>query len=119
MRNELASLLNCIADLPATELPGLLGELEIIRATVWLKMAAPGPIQAPDQLLPVGDAAQRLGVSKDYLYRHADQFPFTRQMGRKLLFSSRGIDSYLQSNGNGHKNSLTARQRKRTIGIAV
>jgi excisionase family DNA binding protein len=46
--------------------------------------------------LAVNAAAERLGVSTDYLYRHQDEFPFTRRIGRKLLFSSLGIDAYLK-----------------------
>ena len=78
-----------------TELPVLLGELEVIRATALLKMTAPSPPELRDELLSVSEAAARLGVSTDYLYRHAASLPFTRRIGRKLLFSSRGIDAYM------------------------
>lgn len=49
-----------------------------------------------DRLLTVAEAAARLGVSKDYLYRHAKKLPFARRMGRKLLFSSEGINQYIK-----------------------
>jgi excisionase family DNA binding protein len=49
-----------------------------------------------EELLTVESAAERLGVSTDYVYRHAEQFPFTRHMGRKLVFSSLGIDEYIR-----------------------
>jgi hypothetical protein len=41
-----------------------------------------------DELLSVDAASRRLGVSKDYLYRHGGDFHFTRRIGRKLLFSA-------------------------------
>src|SRR5215469_7693642 len=40
-----------------------------------------------DQLLNIAEASHRLGVSPDYLYRHHKSLPFTRHIGRKLLFS--------------------------------
>src|ERR1035437_8051484 len=51
MGPSLASLLQSIPDLSLDELPGLLGELETLKALVWLRLAAPSPIQAPDRLL--------------------------------------------------------------------
>ena len=81
------------------QLPQLLGELETIRATALLRMSAPSSLpQQPDELLDVQEAAERLGVSADYLYRHAKEFPFAQRMGRNLRFSSQGIDRYIQKN---------------------
>lgn len=51
----------------------------------------------PDSLLVVDAAAKRLGVSKDWLYHHAHQLPFTVRQGRLLRFSSQGIDQYIRS----------------------
>jgi hypothetical protein len=105
-----------LADQPTDELPRLLGELETIKAMIWLRLAAPSPIQDADQLLGVPETAQRLNVSKDYVYDHSKQFPFTRREGRKLLFSARGIEDYIRTSS---KNVLTARQQKRKIGLVV
>ena len=77
------------------QLPELLGELEVIRATAVLKMSAPSSLPQAGELLNVEEAAKRLGVSTDYLYRHAAQFSFTRRMGRKLLFLSSGVEQYI------------------------
>ncbi len=49
----------------------------------------------PDRLLDVDAAAKRLGMSKDWLYRHARQLPFRVPQGRLLRFSSHGIDRYI------------------------
>ena len=95
MRNELQTVLMAVRELPADELPRLLGELEEIRCTALARLAAPAPAGS-DELLDVQEASQRLGVGTDYLYRHHRKFPFTRRMGRKLLFSSLGVGEYLR-----------------------
>ena len=51
----------------------------------------------PDSLLDVATAAGRLGVSRDWLYHHAHQLPFTVRQGRLLRFSSHGIDRYIKT----------------------
>jgi len=114
--SELQNQLDSFAELSVEQLPRLLGSLETIKAMVWLRLAAPSPIQAPaDQLLDVAEAARRLGMSKDYIYGHAKQYPFTRRMGRKLCFSERGIEAYIRDHSNV---VLTTLQRKRRIGLA-
>ena len=95
MRGELQTVLNSLGGMAAEKMPELLGELEVIRATAMLKITAPAPVQQSDELLAVATAAERMGVSTDYLYRHAAQLPFTRRVGRKLLFSSRGVEQYI------------------------
>jgi hypothetical protein len=92
---KLADLLKVARELPADELPQFIGELESVRATSWQRLNAPAPAQDHDKLLDVEVAASRLGVSKDFLYRHAQSYPFTRRQGRKLLFSARGIDKHI------------------------
>jgi excisionase family DNA binding protein len=96
MRAELQSVLENVRGMAPEQLPELLGELERIRATVLLKMTTPAPMRESDTLLAISAAAQRLGVSTDYLYRHANRLPFTRRMGRKLLFSAHGLESYIR-----------------------
>jgi predicted DNA-binding transcriptional regulator AlpA len=50
----------------------------------------------PDQFLTVRNAARRLKVSKKWLYRHADELPYTRRVSPKVLrFSERGIEEAL------------------------
>ena len=96
MRNELQSVLESIRGLSPDQLPELLGELEVIRATALLRMSVPVHVSEHDELLDVEAASQRLGMSVDYLYRHSATFPFTRREGRQLRFSSQGIDAYIR-----------------------
>jgi|SRR5215472_3502220 len=98
MRSELQSVLDSIRGLSQDQLPELLGELEVIRATAMLRMSAPSPALEHDELLDVKAAAGRVGFAVDYLYRHADSLPFTRRIGRSLRFSSREIDRYILKN---------------------
>jgi excisionase family DNA binding protein len=95
MRPPLQSVLDSVRELQPEELPVLLGELEIIRATALMRITQPTPVVQADELLGIEDTAERLGVSVDYVYRNAKNLPFTRRIGRKLLFSSRGIDQYI------------------------
>jgi excisionase family DNA binding protein len=96
MRSELESALSAARTLPAEDLPGLIGALEEIKATALVRLTAPViQPQAPDSLLSIDEAAPVLGMSKSYLYRHADKFSFVRREGRALRFSARGVQEYL------------------------
>jgi predicted DNA-binding transcriptional regulator AlpA len=107
MRIELQSALKAATELPAEELPRLLGDLEEIRATALQRLACPAAPPQEDKLLGIDDAAKKLGVSKDYLYRHHAELPFTRRMGKRVVFSALGIEKYIRQ----HKclDSTTAR----------
>ena len=96
MRQELLSAFVQAQTLAPEELPRLLGDLEEIRATALARLASPVAGGRPDELLDVEQAALRMNLSKDYLYRHHKRFPFARRIGRKLLFSSVGLESYLK-----------------------
>ncbi len=49
-----------------------------------------------DRLLGVEEAARKLGKSKDYLYRHSCDYPFTVRDGRSLRFSDQGIEKFIR-----------------------
>ena len=115
MRDELQFVLRQVLELPTAELPRFLGEIEEIRCTAMARLVTPAPAQCSeaDRLLSVYEASLRLGVAKDYLYRHGGNMPFTRRIGRRLLFSSLGIERYIQ-----HQNGLTAtRQNPKLIPV--
>jgi predicted DNA-binding transcriptional regulator AlpA len=97
MRAELQHVLTAAKELPAEDLPRLLGELEEIRCTAMARLTAP-TFASPqsDELLDIDETARRLGTSKDYLYRHHARLPFTRRMGRSLRFSALGIEKYIR-----------------------
>jgi predicted DNA-binding transcriptional regulator AlpA len=50
---------------------------------------------APERLLKVDDAAARLGMSREWVYRNGRTLPFARRIGRSVRFSAPGIDRWL------------------------
>jgi hypothetical protein len=99
MRQELQVVLRAVREVATEDLPALLGELEQVRYTAIARLsgpASPSP-REHDRLVSVEEAADRLGISTDYLYRHADDYPFTRRLGGRLLFSSTSMDHFIAS----------------------
>lgn len=84
------------------DLPSLAGELSralaavLIRSTAQVALiAAPSPRESSAELLTVGQAAERLGVARTWLYRHAKSLPFTRKLGhRTLRFDARAMERW-------------------------
>lgn len=75
----------------------VVGELEAIKFMVWTANAAPpaAPPIEKDVLLTAADVHRQTTLSARWLYRHADALPFTRRVGRKVLFSSSGLAKWL------------------------
>jgi predicted DNA-binding transcriptional regulator AlpA len=107
MTSDLARLLQDprrVAEIPPDQVPMLLAELERVRADLWRRMISASATQngqpavrAEDRLLDVEEAAQKLGVSKDWLYRRADKLPFTiRVSAARLRFSEQGIERWIR-----------------------
>lgn len=114
MRDELKPALRLAQQLSADELPEFLGDIETVRVTAMSRISAPSATpQQPDRLLSADEAAARLGISKDYLYRHHAEYPFARRIGRRVLFSSVGLESYIGQKR--HREILTARRPSRTL----
>jgi hypothetical protein len=85
---------------PVEMLPAFLGKIETVRIVALARLQAPAPSVRPnDELLSVDAAAGRLGVSAGYLYRHHKEFSFARRIGKRLLFSSSGIENYINQKG--------------------
>lgn len=87
-----------IRETAADELPALVGELEAAKVRAWSRLILPEPSSGRqphvDQNICVKDAARRLGVSKEWLYRNARSLPFAVRIGRRVLFSERGLDRW-------------------------
>ncbi len=47
--------------------------------------------QEPDENLDAAEAARRLGISRDWLYKNRDRLPFAVKLGRRVVFSARGL----------------------------
>ena len=74
------------------ELLALAGELQ---GRAWARLAPTGNANGrdkPDVNLSAREAARRLGLSQDYLYR--SKLPFKVRIGRRVLFSARGLERW-------------------------
>ena len=60
-----------------------------------MEQPASMPTASSTGLLGADGAADRLGMSKVWLYRNAPRLPFTRKFGRSLRFDAAGIDRWL------------------------
>ena len=90
-----------ISAAPPERLPAILVALSTRMAAASARLLAMPPVSSgrttgPDENLDVAEAARRLGVSKDWLYRHANGLPFTVRVGRRLVFSARGLERWNQ-----------------------
>jgi predicted DNA-binding transcriptional regulator AlpA len=101
-RSDLAGLVECT---PEAELPRLIGDLEAARAAAWARLTAPAPEPASDaprqepRNLDVAEAARRLGMSRDWLYRHAAELRFALRIGRRVVFDSVALERWNRKHG--------------------
>jgi excisionase family DNA binding protein len=104
--NKAETLRALVAAAAPGELPALAGELARGLADVLARAAAPAAplsVESPrnhadDALLTVDEAAERLGVARSWLYRHAKALPFTKKLGRRTLrFDVHGLERWVNS----------------------
>jgi len=91
-----------VAKIPIEAIPALLCQLPAVQSALAARLlSGPAPAGGPepeaDALLEVGEAARRLGTTRDWLYCHAHHLPFTVRMGpRQLRFSAKGLERYIR-----------------------
>jgi len=93
-----APLLNLddAASLPLEQIPAALAQLAAVQTALAARLLEANGEKS--QLIKIEEAAEKLGCTADWLYRHADEFPFTRRVSRKQLrFDLRGLERYLSS----------------------
>ena len=80
--------------------PAMLGDLERVKAALWARLVTQDGNRngetGGDQLLDATEAAAKIKVSKDWIYHHHADLPFTVRIGSKLLFSAVGIDRWIK-----------------------
>lgn len=83
--------------LGADALADALGAAERLKAGLLVRLYAEGAPrqQEEDRLLDVKEAAKRLAISKDTLYRKASNLPFTVRIGGNVRFSAQGISRFI------------------------
>ena len=89
-----------VATVPPGRIPALLSQLSALQGAMAARLISADrdePVSSEDTLLTVDQAAERLGVSTDWLFRRSRTLPFVVRLGRHLRFSNRGIDRYLRN----------------------
>jgi hypothetical protein len=101
--DELARDPERAAGLPLEAAKALLAQCAQVHAVLLARLveAAPDGARGPqtpdgDRLLDVKDAARRLGVGPDYLYRRAHTLPFIVRLGRTIRVSAAGLERYIR-----------------------
>ncbi len=94
-----------LAKIPREQIPAVLLEIASIQgalAASLLDGAEQHSAQGNgDKLLEVKEAAAKLGMTEDWLYRKGDKLPFVVRMGRNIRFSEQGIEKYIRQRA-GH-----------------
>jgi excisionase family DNA binding protein len=79
------------------ELRGQIAKLDTLLLGSLLTGEQTQPRIDGDRLLTVAEAAQKLGATEDWLYRHANTLPFAMRVGKKhLRFSEAGMERYIR-----------------------
>lgn len=101
--NDLAAHPEQATDLSPHAVTILLTQLASLQTVLLGRLVTGMPHEArredvgEDRLLLVGEASSMLGMTKDYLYKHADQLPFTvRPAPKQLRFSKLGILKFIR-----------------------
>jgi excisionase family DNA binding protein len=99
--DSLIDLLQNADAVPAEKIPAMLAQLAAIQGSLAARLLANGNVNnqpaAPAKLLTVEEAADRIGVSKDFLYRNQKTLPFVVHVGRALRFSESGIEKWIRN----------------------
>lgn len=101
---DLAAHPERVDELVPEQARALLAQLVTLQVPLLARALVAGG-RDPDELLTVDVAAQRLGLSPDWLYRHAAKLPFTVRVGRQLRFSARRLEAYIAARANGRAGS--------------
>lgn len=94
----LAALDEEIAKAEPARLAAILAALSARASAASARLLAAPPPQPETEArnLDIGEAAGRLGVSVEWLYRNWKSLPFAVRIGRRLLFASAGLDRYVR-----------------------
>src|SRR4051794_26916527 len=89
------------AQVTADQIPAFLTQLSAIQGSMAARLLATSRDKPRDgdgeTLLTIDEAATRLGVSADWLYRRTKSLPFVVRVGHHVRFSSKAIDRYIRN----------------------
>jgi predicted DNA-binding transcriptional regulator AlpA len=86
-------------DLSSEEAANMLTQLTAVQQTLTAQVVSSkgsNTEDTEDRLLNIDEAAQRLSMTTDWLYRNWKNFVFARKISGQLRFSSQGIDRYIK-----------------------
>ncbi len=100
-----ARLEEALAQASPDALPEILGELERVKAGLWIRMLSGTPskeghkpLPPEDRLLTPKEAAHALNTTPMWVYRNSKRLPFTRKLSRKCLrFSELGLRKWMEA----------------------
>jgi hypothetical protein len=106
----LAAYPSRVADLEPDAVPPLLGELEALKAALWVRLQAPRTSthtptngKGPDRWLDAEAVAERMGFVDDdgapdrrRVYRRASGWKFARKVGGVWRFSEQGLVRWME-----------------------
>jgi hypothetical protein len=96
-----------LAEVPDADIPGVLGQLEAVRAQLWSRlwaktepMPSPVPLE-PERRVRVEEAAAIIGCSVRWLRQHGHTLPSYRRdlNGRRVTWLRSALLSWMQGNG--------------------
>jgi predicted DNA-binding transcriptional regulator AlpA len=83
-----------LSSLSSHEIASLLCLLSAAHSRIAAQIASTASAKG-DSLLNADAAAQKLGVSRQWLYRRTDRLPFVVRLDGQVRYSSVGIDRFL------------------------
>jgi predicted DNA-binding transcriptional regulator AlpA len=87
-----------ISALPRDVIAELRGQIAKLDTLLLSRLLVSGEAQSGadgDRLLDVAEAAAKLGLSRDALYR--SEYPFVVKIGSRRRFSERGIEKFIRN----------------------
>ncbi len=93
-----------IQSAPPGELPGIIGQLEAVKAEAFARLVTPQPCDGADdddRLLTVDDVAAQLGETSRWVRDHQDDLPRVKLPGRSLRFSAKRMASIIKRRSYG------------------
>jgi excisionase family DNA binding protein len=109
--NKLAELLDNLVDPSAEQLAALICQLATLETSLAARLIGAlstlheRSLVKGDRLLTVGEAAERLATSKDWVYRQHHRLPFAVRHGRQIRFSMEGLDRYIRDRVGAERSS--------------
>ena len=87
-----------IDELEEQKIPLLMTQLATVQTNLTCRMirSISSSHTGEDRILTLNKAAERLNVSRSWMYRRSKRLPFVVRTGRKVGFSERGLQEFIR-----------------------